>query len=176
LQATKPHYDKYVKETLRTYKNDLTDLGEEAINKHIWKCYLPSSVMGKNREINSIEATSLLENVKHIDDIHLIQYYKNMPMKKLEDTFITIVFSNYENDEITERLQKALYIKSIMKKAAKNGSIDALNQEVKFKKALKDDENVTDYIARISKHPFVSFLGVNLRTLQSFGGNKNAKK
>jgi signal recognition particle GTPase len=176
LQAIKAYCDKHLHERSTSQRNDFTDLGEQTLNKHIWKCYLPSSKMGKSREVNTIEATSLLEHVKHIDDIHLIQFYKNMPIKKLEDIFITIVISNHENEEITEQLQNALYIKGIMKSAAKNGSIDVLNQEEIFKKALKKSEKITDFINRSGKHPLVSFLGVNTRTLQSFGGKKNEKK
>jgi len=176
LQATKPYSDKHLHENSDSQKNDFTNLGEQALNKHIWKCYLPTSKMGKSREINTIEASSLLENVKHIDDIHLIQYYKNMPMKKLEDTFITIILCNHENDEITEQLQNALYIKGITKPAANNGSIDALKQESEFKKVLKKSKKMTDYIEKSSKHPFVSLLGINPRTLNSFGGDKNEKK
>ena len=175
LQATKAYYDKNIQKDSGNYKNDFTDLGEDALNKHIWKCYLPLSKMGKSREINTIEATSLLENVKHIDDIHLIHHYKNIPLKKLEDIFITILFCNHENDEITERLHNALFIKSIIKPAAKNGSIDAIKLEVLLKKVLKG-KKITDYINRSGKHPLVSFLEINPRTLKSFGGNKNENK
>jgi len=176
LQAIKAYCDKHLHENSASQRNDFTDLGEQMLNKHIWKCYLPSPKMGKNREINTIEATSLLENVKHIDDIHLVRYYKNMPIKKLEDTFITVVFCNHENDKVTEQLKDALFIKSIIKRGARNGSIDSLKQEVLFKNTLKKGEKISDYNEKSSKHPFVSFLGVNTRTLKSFGGGKNEKK
>ncbi len=175
LQAIKAYCDKHLHENSASQRNDFTDLGEEMLNKHIWKCYLPSSIMKKNRAINTTEATSLLQNVKHIDDINLIHYYKNMPLKKLEDIFITIVFCNHENDEITEQFKNALFIKSITKPSVKNGSIDALKQEILFKKALKG-KKVTDYINQSGKHPYVSFLGINTRTLNSFKGDKNEKK
>lgn len=176
LQAIKAYCDKHLHENSASQRNDFTDLGEEALNKHIWKCYLPTSKMGKSREINAIEATSIFENVKHIDDIHLISYYKNMPHKKLEDIFITVVFYNHENDKVTEQLKNALFITSIIKRGARNGSIDALKQETEFKKVLKKGEKMTDYIERSSKHPFVSLLGINPRTINSFGGDKNEKK
>ncbi len=176
LQAIKAYYDKHTQEIFDNYRNDFTNLGEQALNKHIWKCYLPSSKMGKSREINTIEATSLFENVKHIDDINLIHYYKNMPLKKLEDIFITVVFCNHENDKVTEQLKDALFIKSILKNHASNGSINALKEELAFKKSLKKGEKIADYIDRSGKHPYVRFLGINTRTLNSFGGSKNAKK
>lgn len=176
LQKTKLYRDKQKQNNLLTTKSNFTKLGEDTLNKHIWKCYVPTSILGKNREISTIEATKLLENVKHIDDIHLMCHYEDMPLKKLEEIFMTVIFSDYGNDGITEQLQNALYIKSIMKSAAKNGSIDALNQEETFKKALKKDEKLTDFIDRTGKHPLVLFLGVNTRTLKSFGGNQNAKK
>ena len=172
LQAIKAYVDKHIQENSGSHRNDLTDLGEQTLNKYIWKCYLPSSKMGKSGEINTIEATSLLANVKHIDDLHLVHYYKNIPIKKLEETFITIVFFNHESDEITEKIKNALYIKSITKTAAKNGSINALNLEAAFKKALKKGENITDYINRSGQHPLVSFLGINPRTLKSYQGSK----
>jgi len=175
LQAIKAYCDKHLQETSGNHRNDFTNIAEEALNKHIWKCYLPASKMGKSREINTIEATSLLENVKHIDDIHLIHHYKNIPLKKLEDIFITILFCNHENDEMTEKLHNALFIKSIIKPAARNGSIDAIKQEVLLQKALKG-KKVTDYINRSGKHPYASFLGINTRTLKSFGESKNEKK
>ncbi len=176
LQAIKAYCDKHLHENSASQRNDFTDLGEQMLNKHIWKCYLPSPKMGKNREINTIEATSLLENVKHIDDIHLVRYYKNMPIKKLEDTFITVVFCNHENDKVTEQLKDFLFVKSILKSHANNGSINVLKEELDFKKALKRGEKITDYINRSGKHPLVSFLEINPRTLKSFGGNKNEKK
>ncbi|HIP15512.1 MAG TPA: hypothetical protein EYG74_08490 [Sulfurimonas autotrophica] len=175
IQAIKAYCDKHLHENPSNQKNDFTGLGEQALSKHIWKCYLPSSKMGKNREINAIETTKLLENVKHIDDLHLIHYYKNMPLKKLEGISITILFCDHENDEITEQLQNALFIKSITKPAARNGSIDAVKQEALLKKTLKS-KKITDYINRSGKHPLVSFLEINPRTLKSFGGEKNEKK
>ena len=183
LQAIKAYCDKHLHENYSSQRNDFTDLGEQALNKHIWKCYLPPSKMGKSREINTIEATSFLENLKHIDDIHLIAHYKNMPLKKLESTFMTIVFCNYEDDEITEQLQNALYIKSITKPTAKNGSIDTLSLAERFENSFsgkkskdKESKNITKYIDREGKHPLASFLNINPRTLESFGGNKNEKK
>ena len=176
LQAIKAYHDKHLDENSASQKNDFTDLGEQALNKHIWKCYLPFSKMGKSRQINNIEATSLLENVKHIDDINLIRYYKNMPLKKLEDIFITVVFCNYENDKVTEQLKGALFITSIIKRGARNGSVDSLKQEVLFKNTLKKGEKLIDYIESSSKHPLISFLGINPRTINSFGGKKNEKK
>ena len=172
LQATKSYCDKHIKETLDARKNYLTELGKETLNKHIWKCYLPSSKMGKSRETNTIEATELLQYTKHIDDIHLITHYKKLPHESLENTFITIIFLNYENDEITERIQKALFIKSITKKGSRNGSIDVLKQEKEFQKALKKGEKITDYIDRSGKHPLAAFLNINHRTLTSFKGGQ----
>lgn len=176
LQKTKPYRDKQKQNNLLSTKNNLTKLGEDTLNKHIWKCYVPTSILGKNREISTIEATKLLENVKHIDDIHLMCHYEDMPLKKLEEIFITVIFSDFENDEIVEKLQNTLFIKSILKVGAQNGSVDTLGQEILFKKALKKGEKITDYIARICKYPLASFLGVNTRTLKSFGGKKNEKK
>ena len=176
LQAIKDYCDKHLHENSASQRNDFTDLGEEALNNHIWKCYLPASKMGKSREINTIEASRLLENVKHIDDIHLISYYKNMPLKKLEDIFITVVFYNHENDKVTEQLKDFLFVKSILKSHANNGSINVLKEELKFKKTLKKGEKITDYINRSGKHPLVSFLEINPSTINSFGGGGNAKK
>jgi len=177
MQSIKGYCAKYLQNIQIATKNNFTKLGEDTINGHIWKCYLPAAKMGKNnRDLDSIEASDLLENVKHIDNIHLINHYKNISFKKLENIFITIVFINYENDEIVEKLQNALFIKSILKVGAQNGSVDTLGQEILFKKALKKDEKLTDFIDRTGKHPLVSFLGVNTRTLQSFGGKKNEKK
>ena len=176
LQVTKPYRDKQKQSDPVSTKSSFTKLGEDSLHKHIWKCYVPTFILGKSREINSIEVTKLFENVRHIDDLHLIQHYKDMPHKEIEDIFITIVFCNHENNEITERLKNALFIKSITKPAAKNGSIDALKQETGFKKVLKKGEKMTDYIDRSGEHPFVLLLGVNTRTLKSFGGKKNEKK
>ncbi len=176
LQAIKTYSDKHLQENSTSQRNDLTDLGEATLNKHIWKCYLSPLKMGKSREINTVEATSLLNNVKHIDDINLIRYYKNMPLKKLEDIFITVVFCNHEDNKVTEQIKNALFIKSILKSHANNGSVNALKRESEFKKALKKSEKITDYIDRSGKHPYVRFLEINTRTLKSFEGNKNAKK
>ena len=183
LQAIKAYCDKHLHKNSASQRNDFTDLGEEALNKHIWKCYLPASKMGKsNRDINSQEASNLLQNMKHIDDVHLIAHYKRLPHDYLENTFITIVFSNYNNDDITEKLQNALFIKSILKSTANNGSIDTLKLKIELDNTLKkkkkkkkeeeEEEKVTDYINRSGKHPLVSFLEINPRTLKSFGGLK----
>ncbi len=181
LQAIKAYCDKHLHENSASQRNDFTDLGNQAINNHIWKCYLPTAKLGKsNRDLNPKEASDLLENVKHIDDIHLIAHYKRLPHDYLENTFITIVFSNYNNDDITEKLQNALLIKGILKSTAKNGSIDALKLEIELDNTLKrkkrnkeeEKEKVTNYINRSGKHPLVSFLEINPRTLKSFGGLK----
>jgi len=172
LQAIKTYCDKHLQENSGSQRNNLTDLGEKVLNKHIWKCYLPTSKMGKSREINTVDATSLLENVKHIDNIHLISHYKNLPHAKLENIFITIAFFNYEENQVTEYLSNALLLKGIMKQNAKNGSIDTIKLEKEFQRSLKKGGKITDYIDRSGKHPLASFLGINPRTLKSFGGTK----
>ena len=177
LQATKGYYDKYSIEHPVIPKNNLTTLGKETLNNHIWHCYLPSSKMGKShRSINSDEAINLLENVKHIDDIHLISYFKHLPHSYLESNYISITFNNYQNNETTEKLQNAIYIKSILKRAAKNGTIDALVLEKSFSTSLKKGEKITDYIDRKGKHPLISFLGINTRTINSYKGKNSERK
>jgi len=174
LQATKPYCDKHLNNaTLNSTSSSFTDLGKESINNYVWKCYVPSSKIGKNhRELNISEASDLLQYVKHIDDIHLIAYFKKLPHVSLENTFVNIVFFNYENDGITERIQKALFIKSITKKGSRNGSIDVLKQEKEFQRSLKKGEKITNYIDRSGKHPLASFLNINPRTLHSYNGGK----
>jgi hypothetical protein len=178
LQATKPYCDKHLNNaTLNSTSSSFTDLGKESINNYIWKCYVPSSKIGKtNRELNISEASDLLQYVKHIDDMHLIAYYKKLPHDALENIFITIIFIDYKNDEITERINKALFIKNITKRGSRNGSIDVLKQEKEFQRSLKKGEKITNYIDRSGKHPLASFLNINPRTLKSFGGSKNEKK
>ena len=172
LQAIKLYSDKYLEVTLASQKNDLTQLGEQTLEKHVWKCYVTSSKMGKShRDITQDEANTLLENVKHIDDLHLIDHYKNLSQAHLEKIFITIVFFNHEEDQITEHLSRILFLKSIMKQNAKNGSIDTIKLEKEFKKLLKS-KKVTDYIDRAGKYPLASFLDINTRTLKSYGGTK----
>jgi len=174
LQAIKPYCDKHFEVTTReSQKNNLTDLGEQTLDKHVWKCYVPVSKMGKrHRDITQSEANTLLEYVKHIDDIHLISHYKNLPHARLENILITVVFINYEEDQVTEYLSNTLLLKSIMKQNAKNGSIDTMQLEKEFQGSLKKGGKITDYIDRAGKHPLASFLGINPRTLHSFGGKK----
>ena len=177
LQATKAYCDKQCQGTAsNTKKVDFTDLGDKAIANHIWKCFIPLAKMGKsNRNLNTIEVSDLLQNVKHIEDAHLIAHYKKLPHDYLENIFITIVIANYQNDQVTELLQKSLYLKSIWKSSSKNGCVDARGLETKLEKALKKGEKITDYIDRSGKHPYVTSLGINNRTLNSFGGSKNEK-
>ena len=59
-----------------------------------------------------------------------------------------------------------------MKQNAKNGSIDTIKLEKEFQRSLKKGGKITDYIDRSGKHPLASFLGINPRTLKSFGGTK----
>ena len=204
LQATKHYCDKHMEKTLSdSQKNDFTDLGKQAIEKHTWKCYLPTSKMGKsNRGVNIPDARDLCQYIKHIDDIHLIKYYKNFPLSVLENISVQIVFLEYEKNEVTEQLKNILFIKSILKSTANNGSIDVLKREEALRKILpkvkeleteleseleseseskdkdkdKDKDVITFYINCQGKHPLASFLDMNPRTLNSFGGNKNAKK
>ena len=173
LQATKGYCDSHLGETLPdSKKNNLTPLGEQTLDKHIWKCYLPTTKMGKShRDITQNEATTLLQDVKHIDDIHLMGYYKNLSHAHLEKIFITIVFFNYEEDYVTEYLSRTLLLKHIMKHNAKNGSVDTIKLEKEFKKVSKS-KKITKYIDRAGKHPLASFLSINHRTLKSFGGTK----
>jgi len=174
LQATKPYCDKHINDTqLNSSSDNLTDLGKETINNYVWKCYVPSSKIGKvHRELSISEASDLLQYVKHIDDIHLIAYFKKLPHLSLENTFVNIVFFNYENNGITEQIQKSLFLKSITKNGSRNGSIDVLKQEKEFQKSLKKGEKITDYIDRSGKHPLASFLNINPRTLHSYNGGK----
>jgi len=174
LQETKFYYDKHHPSIVEDAKESkLLRRGGKAIESHIWKCYPPLSMMGKNnRELSSDETSSLLQNVKHIDDIHLLTYYKKLTHAYLERTFITIVFFNYKEDDTTEYLKNILYIESILKPAAKNGSIDVLSLEKKAKKSRRTSR----YLFSPGKHPVATFLGINPRTLTSFGGNKNEKK
>ena len=177
LQATKHYCNKHIEGNLSdSKKNYFTDLAEDALDKHVWKCYLPTSKMGKSRVINSNESDTLLQDVRHIDDIHLINHYKNMPLSKLESIFIMVVFFTYYNDEVTENLQNALYIKSILKPSSRNGSIDTLTLEKKFEEVLKRSRKTNAYINRLGNHPLAAFLNINPRTLKSFGGCRNAKK
>jgi hypothetical protein len=177
LQAIKAYCDKQCQGASNTNKMDFTDPGNKAIANHIWKCFVPLSKMGKNnRNLNTLEVSNLLQNVKHIEDTHLIAHYKKLPHDYLENTFITIVIANYENDQVTELLQKSLYLESIWKSSSKNGCVNAQGLETKFKKALKKGEKITDFIDRSGKHPYVTSLGINTRTLNSFGGGKNEKK
>jgi len=181
LQETKFYYDKHHPSSTEDHRRrSLLPDGKTAIENHIWKCYIPVSKMGKsNREISSDEATSLLQNVKHINDHHLLTYYKQLPHDYLERTSITIIFANYLGDDITEYLQNILYVKSILKSSAKNGSIDTVRIEKRFenlflKKRLKGKraKNITRFIAQKGKHPLATFLGINPRTLNSFQGDK----
>ncbi len=178
LQATKHYCDKHIEGNLSdSQKNDFTDLAEDALDKHIWKCYIPTSTIGKaSRSINSSDANILLQNVRHIDDIHLINHYKNMPLTKLEAIFITVIFFGHNNEEVTEKLQNALYIKSILKPGSRNGSIDTLTLEKKFEEVLKRSRKTNAYIDRSAEHPLAAFLNINPRTLKSYGDRKNAKK
>jgi len=181
LHETKFHYDKYHPASTEDHRRrSLLPDGKTAIENHIWKCYIPVSKLGKsNREISSDEASSLLQNVKHIDDLHLLTYYKQLPHDYLEKTSITIIFANYLEDDITEYIQNILYVKSILKSSAKNGSIDTVRIEKRFenlflKKRLKGKrtKNITRYITKKGEHPLATFLGINPRTLYSFQGDK----
>jgi len=190
LQATKHYCDKHIEGILLdSQKNDFTDLGKQALEKHVWKCYIPSSKMGKsNRDINTLDTSDLCQHIRHIDDIPLIRYYKNFPLSVLENISVQIVFLEYEKNEVTEQLKNTLFIKSILKPAAKNGSIEVLKLEKSLRKILpkvkepesetknKNKDVITFYINRQGKHPLACFLNMNPRTLNSFGGNKNAKK
>lgn len=188
LQATKHYCDKHMEGTLSDSKNnDFTDLGKQALKKYVWKCYLPASKMGKsNRDISILDASDLCQHIKHIDDIHLIKYYKDFPLSVLENISVPIVFLAYENNEVTEQLNNTLFIKSILKPTAKNGSINTLKLEKALRKILpkvkkkekeiEDKDVITFYIDRQGKHPLASFLDMNPRTLNSFRGKKNAKK
>lgn len=182
LHETKFYYDQHYPsiEEKDDKERNLLRRGRKAIENHIWTCYIPISRMGKsNRELSSDEISSLLQDVKHIDDIHIQAYYKKLPHDYLERTSITIIFANYLEDDITEYLQNILYVKSILKSTAKNGSIDTVRIEKRFenlflKKRLKDKraKNITRYIAKKGKHPLATFLGINPRTLNSFQGDK----
>jgi len=173
IHETKIYYDKHHPSIVENDKESkLLGRGGKAIESHIWKCYPPLSMMGKNnRELSSDETSSLLQNVKHIDNIHLLTYYKKLTHAYLERTFITIVFFNYEEDDTTEYLKNILYIESILKPAAKNGSIDVLSLEKKAKK----NRRIARYLSSQIKHPVATFLNMNSRTLYSFQGGKNEK-
>ena len=181
LHETKFHYDKHHPSITEDDKKiPLSRIARKAIENHIWMCYLPVSKMGKNnRELSSDETSSLLQDVRHIDDIHLQTYYKKLPHAYLEKTLITIVFANYEEDEITEYLNNTLYIKSILKPLSKNGSIDTLTLEKRFERFFlkkrakgKIPKNITRYIISRAEHPLGTLLNINSRTFQSFGGKK----
>lgn len=176
LHETKPYYDRYYPSGMdKSLKENLTDKGKQAIDQHVWNCYIPQSKMGKNsRNIDSKEVSTLLQSLKHIDNAHLISYYKSLSHIYLEETFITIVFFNYLNDKVTEELQNALFLKGITKKGSKSGSIDALVLEKSLESLMKKDEKISDFIGRKGKHPLISFLGINARTIKSFEGKKDA--
>ncbi len=150
----------------------LTNYAIERILAHTVICHVPAKKLGKARVLsNGEEAIALLNHTKHIQQSQFFNFLSSLPLSKLKETELNIVFLEDRDSAISGELLNMLWIQDNILEGVNNGKLNIAKLENSFLSTLPKGKRISDYITASRKYSYAVFLAINTKTF-SMGGKK----
>jgi len=146
--------------------NMLSNEAIEMILKRPILCFVEK--VGKSRLIESDEEmASMLKRAVHISPPEFLSFLRALPINKLENIVINVIFVENNASRIQEHLYNMLFLKHHQKEGAKNGKIDYNKLEMDFLASLPKHKRVKDYIKSARRYSYAAYLSISSKTFSA---------
>lgn len=137
------------------------------VSRHI-VCYIPANRFKTPKVVERPEAISLIEAIKHIDDVYILDALTHLSQIRLRNLQVTIIFLPYDKSVVVrEHLVRMLWLKRHLQPDNKSGKLDYGKLERSFTSSLPRQCTAAEYIAGTKRYSYAYFLGMSTRGLSA---------